>query len=285
MLKVSKSMKNNDFKFVPQVKKPLRNRIIAGVAVFALILGTVLYFTWPREIPGEDIPPTLSAGSAALKGAFIDQKYNFYNCEQSDVDAERLATKEAQLTEQFGESTVVKPGVHFYYVKNKQSLDTIFKKNLLCVAGNQLLFALYSPGEDGLEKGFHVYPKGIFEGTKEILDLNEFKVPAYRVFAVISKVETKIWNVESEADEADQFPKPLKNNERGWVQVPRVANLKAALEEYQDRIDLSSEGELQIWTQDNENSFARVASLDALGNGGVYKTVWLKLKEKVSVSD
>lgn len=265
--------------------KDFRSGRLVSLAIgLIVVLGGVLYFTWPSS-PDEDMPPSLDFGGNGLQGAFIDKKYSFYNCEQKDVDEEKVAKKEATLTEEFGEPTIIEPGVHFYYVENTKSLDTVFLNNTLCVKDNKVFFAYYSPGEEGLEKGFHVYPKGLFQDTHEIKDPKLFKIPAYRGFLIIASKQTKGWGFKSEKKVADRFPKPLENKEAGWVQVVKVGELKAALEEYEDRID-TLDDKPQIWVQNKDNDFAKVSSLEELANLETsYSMIWLKLKEKVSLSD
>lgn len=253
-----------------------------GLSLVALVaIGGVVYYTWPREVAGEDTPPVLEMSTSALQGAFVDDKIAFYTFEEKDLWSE---SKAIELSDAFGAPTTIKPNIHFYWLKSQRTFKDI-RDFIKPKVGNQIFIAFYSPGEVGFDKkGFYVYPKGPFGGTIEIKDaeLANKEIPAYRPFIIISKEETSVWGVEPEIEVAVQFPSPLKNSEKGWTLVVATDDPKTALASYKDRIDLNSDGKTQIWVQDAENSFKRV-DLETLAVDD-YKTIWLKLNEKESVS-
>lgn len=270
-------MEFNEFK--PHSKSKSKSWVALSL-IALVVVGGLVYYTWPREVAGEDTPPVLEMESSALQGAFVDDKIAFYTFEEKDLWPQEKAT---ELSDNFGAPTTIEPNIHFYWLKSPRTFKDI-RDFIEPKVGNQVFVAFYSPGEDGYEKGFHVYPKGPFQGTLEIeeTEIASKEIPAYRPFIIISKEKTKVWGVEPENEVAVQFPNPLKNNEKGWTLVVATDDPKTALAAYEDRIDLNSDSKMQIWIQDAANSFERV-DLENLTVGS-YKTIWLKMKEKDSVS-
>lgn len=241
--------------------------------IVLLVLGSIVYYTWPKLTNESKNPPVLSISGNTLQGLLTDPSGFFEFSEEEIEDADDCDENIVEISS----------GTHFYYLTNKTDLDELIGY-IHPTDGNRLLFAFYSPGEEtpGLEKGFHVYPAG---GTENVTieDTAEFDILPYRTFVLHATEETKFCDAEDliklETQASDKI-KLLKNNEKGWIQIPAFATSESTLSALGDDIDRVE----SIWLQDNENSFKKDATLDDLELVQGYYVMWIYLNEKQSVS-
>src|SRR3989338_8229481 len=109
-------MEFNEFK-TKSVSKSKRWVALSLIALVAI--GGLVYYTWPREVAGEDTPPVLEMTGSTLQGAFVDD-IGFYKFEEEDLWPDKKAT---ELSDKCGAPTELKPGVHAYWAKSKKSLE------------------------------------------------------------------------------------------------------------------------------------------------------------------
>lgn len=284
-------MEFNEFKS----KSASKSKSWVALSLVALVaIGGVVYYTWPREVAGEDTPPVLETNNSALQGYFVDDKIEFLNYEEKDEQVfEEFKKNTKDFSDIFGTPTDIESGIHFYSFKSDRSFKFAFDA-FKPVEGNKVLFFFYSPGgeEDyGYDKGkgFYVFPKGPFKGTFEIKknELDSKIIPVGRTLGVISEfgVDEGVvaYSYQGEKDPATAF-EPLGNTLGGWVQVALPKNPTAAITLISDRIALNGENKMQIWIQDKTNSFKRVDLKNLDSEIGQFRRAWFKLNPKVTFS-
>lgn len=261
----------NEFK--PHSKSKSKRWV--GISLVALVaIGGVIYYTWPREVAGEDTPPVLEMSTSALQGAFVDDKIAFYNFEQKDQDDWEAESRGVILSDNCGSPNDLMPGIKIHWSKSPRTIGDI-RDFIVPVNGNQIFIAYY----DTIKRKFVTHPKGPFAGTEE--GELSYEIPAYKGFFIINKDKTEVYCVETEADSAVQFPTPLKSNEKGWTLVVATDNANEMETVIGERIALDASGKPQMWAMTFENKFEKVESIPT---DGTYKMIWLKLEEKKSVS-
>lgn len=277
-----------------------------GLSLVALVvIGGLVYYTWPREVAGEDTPPVLETSNSALQGYFVDDTIQFLNYESEDEKVfKKFKDETTNFSDTFGAPTDIESGIHFYSFKSDRNWKFAFDA-FKPVDGNKVLFFFYSPGKEEdygyTAKGFYVFPKGPFKGTFEIKeeDLDSKIIPAGRILGVISELgvdktykdedgkevpyAVMAYGYQGEKDPATVF-KPLDNTLSGWVQVALPETPKEAIASISDRIALNSEGKMQIWIQDKVNNFKRVDLKNLNSEIGQFRRAWLKLNPKVEFS-
>ncbi|MFC1616450.1 hypothetical protein ACFL21_04875 [Patescibacteria group bacterium] len=290
--------------------------IIALAVGLLVIIGGVIYLTWPSGTPGEDLPPTLTVpedgkmqGLIKLQGQNLDAEddLNFFEFKQAHVAAWDDDVED-DLQASWGDPVDVPVSLHYYYLdENYLSVTDLVGVHITNAtesnyAGDDnvngliepkmaedvaseydegVVFAMWSPGEDDYERGWHIFPEGPFDPAASseinvIEDPDDFIIPAYRGFLLWPSIETKAYGVKDESMFATSFPKPLENNESGWVMVATTDDPENVLGLYAQRIE-------KIYVLTGTNTFEEASDIDdaLLSQSPI---VWLKLSEKESVS-
>ncbi len=261
-------------------------KIVMGAVALLIAgaIGMVGFFTTSSQttLDPNEAPPSLTTSQSGLKGQYVETAgagvtKGFLKFEDSDVAA--YAQNLPTLITQYGNT----PGIARVEVKKldnggeeQQHVGTLFADKDTFMSDfikstnpgvKRVFYAYYSPGEDGLEKGFHVYPEGSYDGTFLIKDPSTFVVKKDRAFYIIAQSEGEVRAAKNPTDEPTEsmISSPIRSTESGWVQV--------ALKE--PKIP-SPQRVIAAWVQTAQNTYEK-ADLNNFAFRNGYHTVWLHI--------
>lgn len=270
---------------------------VIGVLVVVIAAGAIYYFSAPTQ-QAEDTPPVLELQKTKLQGSVINTS-GFFVFDEDDVDDYTMPAGASMKTLARG-PRATEAGISLYLTE-KMTIEEMIE-HIEPVEDMRLLFAMYSPGEDGLnldKECYYTWPKA---GTC-LLD-DDFEIPAYRGFSIIpdgtcieteeitgpcadgsgtcvdheehhSKCKYNAAVLKDSTDTPGSFGMTLDSDEEGWTKLT-LPNA-TALDPYEDRIKY-------LWRQIGDFEFEKVENISNFSQSGNYKFIWVKWNEETSVS-
>lgn len=230
-----------------------------------LIFGIFLIYPDQKNSPQNEVPPTLNIDAPAIQG-FIKTKLGLYKFDEIDVQS--FVSKKQQFLSQNSSVVKIKKNVDYYFTNKNISVQQIIDG--IDPQAKSVLIAFYSPGENGLSKGYYVFPEGPFANqTKTITDPQNFMIPAGRGFVIISEAESTAFGFLNK-NQTNSFQPTLAENIQGWVLLAlNSADLSGISSQYSNKIK-------SIWVQDNQAYKVPSSSFNSFKLSGSY-LIWLKL--------
>lgn len=243
-------------------------KIALAVSAMILVLaGATFYYYFSN---GDDQPPQLTTGGDLFKGSVANSNLYF-----------EFKTPGGAYDFPPSELKNLKSGFNYVYALQDLKVSEIINY-IKPTVGNKILVIYYNPAE----KAFELYKKGPYVGTEEISDPDDYTIPAFHGFMILSRDNTKIHNTIKGVD--DKFfeivmaqggmGQLLGNLEEyinaleGWILLPVdiVGSLDEFLEGVKDRVLLVSV------LKDDESGF-KAATKDVAGEGIPKKGMaWVK---------
>ncbi|MBL4694556.1 fibronectin type III domain-containing protein [Candidatus Gracilibacteria bacterium] len=246
------------------------SRIIKWLVVVSIVILAGYYFM--NSTSEDEAPPALSSESRVFQGLLKDGAQGFIEFEDGDQAAYNAVASAAKL--QGAEEVIIPAGVNYFHSENFLSAMDI----ATCVdpSAERLLIAYYSPGGNELDKSYYTYTKGPFNGTKLLPE--DFKIPAGRGFALITKNASKTYCFDSTSKISNVGGMPFQpGEESGWMlMAANDTELNEMLKPY-----LASEV-TNVWVQDAQNSFKKIQYSITDGYNHTFtdhSLVWIKVKK------
>jgi len=226
--------------------------ISLGIFFVAIIGGAYFYLGRPDFV--SDVPPTLDSVGSKFKGQSIGGQLGTLVFDRTDVNNYEIPENAV-----FDSSA---EGIQYYYSEQDLTVEEIIK-NIKPVENLRILVAFYSPRD----KCYYIYPKGPYQGTCEISNISDFKIPVGRAYTIISSKEVeynsniiKNSKTEPESEYIDEY-----KSVEGWVLLP-VKSESTLL------TDLSN----NIWVLTADNTFQKTdPDNPSLKNN--YHMAWFKI--------
>ncbi len=233
-----------------QPKPTKSKRVVVLSLIGVLLIGGVIYYTWPKSVSESNTPPSLDISGDGLQGLLRTSQI-WLELEEDD--------KPTSCTNEYDIPIVANYTPFYWFTEDTYWEDFISSIN--GAAGTYILTAYYSP-----EEGYHYSDPGYyaFPGPSETMDVGTTDAPlslipvvediddlggsnseieAYRPFLIVTLSDIEVCGFEDKmktiTDPAEEL-NVLGNNYEGWVmlQAPEdTDDLASWFDDYDDRID------------------------------------------------